>query len=106
MAKKGVIKNRLYYKSSDMINIENIVLQNIRVDKKLIKDIITYYIRYGAVDGVKTCDFILMKQLSSLKRVGILMMMINALSLLKMVIINILNTTTEFYWYKNRHIKK
>ena len=34
MAKKGVIKNRLYYKSSDMINIENIVLQNIRVDKK------------------------------------------------------------------------
>ena len=59
MAKKGVIKNRLYYKSSDMINIENIVLQNIRVDKKLFKDIITYYIRYGAVDGVKTCDFIL-----------------------------------------------
>lgn len=59
MAKKGVIKNRLYYKSSDMINIENIVLQNIRVDKKLFKDIIIYYIRYGAVDGVKTCDFIL-----------------------------------------------
>ena len=59
MAKKGVIKNHLYYKSSDMINIENIVLQNIRVDKKLLKDIITYYIRYGAVDGVKTCHFIL-----------------------------------------------
>ena len=59
MAKKGVIKNRLYYKSSDMINNENIVLQNIRVDKKLFKDVITYYIRYGAVDGVKTCDFIL-----------------------------------------------
>lgn len=58
-AKKGVIKNRLYYKSSDMINNENIVLQNIRVDKKLFKDVITYYIRYGAVDGVKTCDFIL-----------------------------------------------
>ena len=42
-----------------MINNENIVLQNIRVDKKLFKDVITYYIRYGAVDGVKTCDFIL-----------------------------------------------
>ena len=90
-----------------MINIENIVLQNIRVDKKLFKDIITYYIRYGAVDGVKTCDFILHKTIAITEKGGYIDDDDDkCIESTEDGENNILNTTTEFYWYKNRHIKK
>ena len=89
-----------------MINIENIVLQNIRVDKKLFKDIITYYIRYGAVDGVKTCDFFLHKTIAITEKGGYIDDDDKCIESTEDGENNILNTTTEFYWYKNRHIKK
>ena len=43
------IKNRTYYFSNDIINIENFDPNNIKIDKKSHKNILIYYIEYVTI---------------------------------------------------------
>lgn len=42
-----------------LLMIRNIALQNIKIYQKIVKDIITYHVRYTVEDGTKTLNFIL-----------------------------------------------
>ena len=43
------IQNRTYYLFSDIINIENFEPYNIKIDEKLYRNILTYYIGYVTI---------------------------------------------------------
>ena len=43
------IKNRTYYFFNDVIRIENFDVNNIKIDEKLYKNILIYYIRYVTI---------------------------------------------------------
>ena len=43
------IKNRTYYFFNNIINIKNFDLNNIKVDEKLYKNILIYYIGYEMI---------------------------------------------------------
>ena len=43
------IKNRTYYFFNDIIRIENFDVNNIKIDEKLYKNILIYYIRYVTI---------------------------------------------------------
>ena len=43
------IKNRTYYFFNNIINIKNFDLNNIKVDEKLYKNILIYYIGYEVI---------------------------------------------------------
>ena len=48
------IKNRKYYFFNDIINIENFDPNNIKIDEKLCKNILIYYIRYVTIKDSKS----------------------------------------------------
>ena len=47
------IKNRTYYFFSNTINIKNFNLNNIKIDEKLYKNILIYYIGYESIKELK-----------------------------------------------------
>ena len=47
------IKNRTYYFSNDIINIENFDANNIKIDEKSYKNILIYYIGYVTINVSK-----------------------------------------------------
>ena len=47
------IKNRRYYFFDDIINIKNFDPNRIKIDEKLYKNILIYYIRYAAIKASK-----------------------------------------------------
>ena len=51
------IKNWTYYFFDDVINIKNFNPNNIKVDEKYYKDILTYYIRYVTIKDSKYVKF-------------------------------------------------
>ena len=47
------IKNRTYYFFNDIINIENFGPNNIKIDEKLYKNILIYYVGYVTIKDLK-----------------------------------------------------
>ena len=47
------IKNRIYYLFNDIININNLDQNNIKIDEKSCKDILNYYIGYVTIKDLK-----------------------------------------------------
>ena len=47
------VKNHIYYFFDDTINIKNFNLNNIKIDEKLYKNILIYYIGYVTVKYLK-----------------------------------------------------
>ena len=43
------IKNRTYHFFNDVVNIENVDRNNIKLDERSYKDILTYYIGYVTI---------------------------------------------------------
>ena len=53
------LKNRTYYFSDDIINIKNLDPDNTNINKKLYKNIFTYYVGYVTPSSVKHLCFII-----------------------------------------------
>ena len=47
------LKNHTYYFFDDIINIKNFDPNNIKIDEKLYKNILTYYIAYATIKDMK-----------------------------------------------------
>ena len=50
------IKNRTYYFHSDMINLKNLDLNLLKIDKKSYKGIDIYYIGYITIKRIGDCE--------------------------------------------------
>ena len=51
--KEIAIKNQTYYFFDDIINIQNLDPNNIKIDEKFYKNILAYYIGYGTIKDLK-----------------------------------------------------
>ena len=63
------VNDHSQYNSNNIINDKDLVLENIKIEKKKsYEDAITYYVGYETLDGIKPLYFTFHKQIGLLKK--------------------------------------